>query len=427
MTVSDLSNLNVTSAELVLTHDSSLTAVAAVIDSTTLSGQAGWALSLNNTVPGQTSVSMSGANDLSNAGALVNLFFAASGGAPGDSFALGFSSITFNEGIPFARTEPGTLVVGTTFGDVSRNGEIQAFDAALIFQFLLGYIEFTPLQETVADVSGDSLITEFDASLVLQFVVGLIDSFPIETGLVGAFPAIGNLVLEDVTAIPGETFDLNVSLEDGEGIYSGSFTLNYDSDVLEMVEVMSSDLTGEAMVSQRDEEGTLRLLFAGTKEITGGGSLFSVRFRVKDESFEDSDVMLTDIRLNEEPVISEGSSVRIQLTTTGIAAGDEIGLPESFSLSQNYPNPFNPTTNIRYGLPFASTVSLTVYDLQGRLLRKLVGGTEVAGWHEVKWDGKNSIGREVSSGIYLYRLIAASLGDNDGNRYVKTRKLLLLR
>jgi hypothetical protein len=88
--------------------------------------------------------------------------------------------------------------------------------------------------------------------------------------------------------------------------------------------------------------------------------------------------------------------------------------PREFLLSQNYPNPFNPSTTIRFELPKASQVTLTVYDVLGREVSVLVNERRDAGDYEVKFDGSN-----LASGVYFYRLQAGS--------YVNAKKLLLLR
>jgi flagellar hook assembly protein FlgD len=77
-----------------------------------------------------------------------------------------------------------------------------------------------------------------------------------------------------------------------------------------------------------------------------------------------------------------------------------------FSLSQNVPNPFNPSTTLRFGLPEAGQVRLAVYDVTGALVRTLVDGHVDAGMREVAWDGTDAAGREVASGVYVYRLTA---------------------
>ncbi len=94
-------------------------------------------------------------------------------------------------------------------------------------------------------------------------------------------------------------------------------------------------------------------------------------------------------------------------------------LPETYSLSQNYPNPFNLETQISFEIPIKSHVTLAVYNVLGQKVTTLVEKEMVAGRHEVSWDGATESRKQVSSGVYLYKLEA---GD-----YVKTKKMMLLK
>jgi len=94
-------------------------------------------------------------------------------------------------------------------------------------------------------------------------------------------------------------------------------------------------------------------------------------------------------------------------------------IPTAYALNANYPNPFNPTTNISFALPLDSKVSLKIYNIAGQLVRTLVNETMVAGTHTVTWDGINSNGEKVASGIYFYKLNA---GD-----YSKTMKMVMTK
>jgi hypothetical protein len=76
------------------------------------------------------------------------------------------------------------------------------------------------------------------------------------------------------------------------------------------------------------------------------------------------------------------------------------------TLYQNSPNPFNPSTEIRYYLPEKCSVSLDVYDISGALVARLTERNQVKGNHTALWDGKDGSGRQVSSGVYFYRLKA---------------------
>jgi len=84
------------------------------------------------------------------------------------------------------------------------------------------------------------------------------------------------------------------------------------------------------------------------------------------------------------------------------------GLPLRFELGQNAPNPFNPTTSIPFVLPQSGHANLAVYDVSGRLVRTLVDEHVSVGTHTVTWDGTDAVGREVASGVYVYRLEAGA-------------------
>jgi len=83
-------------------------------------------------------------------------------------------------------------------------------------------------------------------------------------------------------------------------------------------------------------------------------------------------------------------------------------LPSEYRLMNNYPNPFNPTTTIAYDLPEESHVMLTIYDILGREIIRLVDKIQPAGSLKVIWDGRDGYGQSVPSGIYLYSLKTSS-------------------
>ena len=93
--------------------------------------------------------------------------------------------------------------------------------------------------------------------------------------------------------------------------------------------------------------------------------------------------------------------------------------PAASYLAQNYPNPFNPTTRIAFGLSAPGHVSLRIYDVAGRLVRALANDDRRAGRYDVSWDGRDSNGRAVASGIYFYRLNAGA--------FESTKKMILVR
>ncbi|MCH7974188.1 MAG: T9SS type A sorting domain-containing protein, partial [Bacteroidetes bacterium] len=94
-------------------------------------------------------------------------------------------------------------------------------------------------------------------------------------------------------------------------------------------------------------------------------------------------------------------------------------IPKEFTLEQNYPNPFNPSTIIRFGLSEASFVILKIYNMLGQEVKTLINKQMNTGTFNVQWRGDNDSGNKVSSGIYIYRVMAGS--------HIFTKKMILLK
>ena len=102
----------------------------------------------------------------------------------------------------------------------------------------------------------------------------------------------------------------------------------------------------------------------------------------------------------------------------------EVGLPINFALEQNYPNPFNPSTVIKYSLPQESRVKLSIYNALGEEVAVLVNDIITAGFHQTQWNGLNSTGNQVSSGIYFYRLETEG---QSGQQFVDVKKMMMVK
>jgi beta-glucanase (GH16 family) len=94
-------------------------------------------------------------------------------------------------------------------------------------------------------------------------------------------------------------------------------------------------------------------------------------------------------------------------------------LSDEFIVNDNYPNPFNPVTSITYQIPFDADVNITIYDMNGRVIKTLLDGKQSAGHKSILWNAKDNKNELVSAGIYLYTIKA-------GN-YRKTRKMVLIK
>jgi hypothetical protein len=105
-----------------------------------------------------------------------------------------------------------------------------------------------------------------------------------------------------------------------------------------------------------------------------------------------------------DELIGKSSAVlNIQHASSETTAEEEA---DTFVLEQNYPNPFKSSTTIRYTIAEAMKVRLVIYNLRGQPIRQLVHAAQRPGVYTVVWDGKDALGRDVSGGVYLYRLKA---------------------
>ncbi len=148
-------------------------------------------------------------------------------------------------------------------------------------------------------------------------------------------------------------------------------------------------------------------------------SPFSITFEELSKVFlldDDFTLLVSPLLLDESFVLNESHN-STQFAFDGLISvgGEEVVYaPKRFLLSQNYPNPFNAITNIQYQLPASSEVLLTIYNLRGDEVLRLVESEQLAGYHQVTWNATN-----VASGIYFYRI---QVGD-----FVQARKMLLLK
>ena len=235
---------------------------------------------------------------------------------------------------------------------------------------------------------------------------------PMQAGL----NADARLYLAAQTALPsvGEDFVLDVRLADFAAMQGYGLQVQYEADKLTFVEVSTDrPLGGGELAAPQvlsDASGVLTLAAHG--EVLSDGEVgLQLVFRAATE-IEDTVVEITASEL------ADGA-----LAVNRLALPAPVSLqtrPEVFSLVDNYPNPFNPATTIRYALPQAADVELTVYNVVGQPVRTLVAESQSAGRYVVEWDATDDRGYSVSSGMYFYRLQA-------GDAFLQVKKMLLLK
>ena len=152
--------------------------------------------------------------------------------------------------------------------------------------------------------------------------------------------------------------------------------------------------------------------FDGSQTATSSGISPGFKMRVDVEDDDGNNVSV-------EKTVSVGGGLQKPLAQLEV----ERVTPTKFTLFPNHPNPFNPETTIRYQLAEESRVSLSVYNLLGEEVKRLVDENKPAGAYSVRWDGRDTYGMQVAGGIYVTKIEA--LGPSGG--FVQSRKMILIK
>ncbi|GJM44330.1 MAG: hypothetical protein DHS20C21_11720 [Gemmatimonadota bacterium] len=324
-------------------------------------------------------------------------------------------------------------------GDVSLNGELHAFDAALLFRWLVPDTTLSAQQQVLADVTCDGSPTAFDAALILQYVADLIVTFPClekaeplalgEASLDGrnaraagarptANPATAlrglengeyKVSLPDFALRPGTTVRLPLLFEGAGEAFATQFLIRPESSDLRILSIEPGAVAeGTHFYSGIRPDGSARIAMGSIHELTRGVvAVLEVEILGDGVSTESARLAFTEALINEQNVLGSASDAQGQIDTALVSH-----VPSAFALAQNTPNPFRPRTTISYQITGESASSvatdLSVYNVNGRRIATLVSGQQVPGSYEAQWDGRDEGGRRVASGVYFYRLQAGT-------------------
>lgn len=379
----------------------------------TLMGDAGWYYTYNtNDDMSEVYFAATGDQDIDGNGALLTLVFLATDVM--EDFHVHLSDAVFNADLIPQLGSGSINVLALNYGDVNFNDDVQAYDASLILQYLMNYIEFDWAQERLADVTLDSTISALDASVILQYIVELVDSLPYDDTL-NSLVATGTTWMEDMQVHIGQEYQLPVSMEQANNIYSIEGAIEFDPNAIQINDLVWNQSFGNFFIEEENIDGLIRFVVAGVNPVSGINELFKVNLEVLNGLTDATSINLVNLRLNESSIIDLASSSEISQSV--LSAENEI--PYQFALHNNYPNPFNPETNIQFDIPEQLSVKLAIYDLSGKEVNVLVQNTFAPGKYNVKWAGKDQHGQPVSAGMYIYQIEA-------GN-FRNTKKLILLK
>jgi len=327
----------------------------------------------------------------------------------------------FNEGQPGASGRNTPVLVAPLYGDASLNLAVNAFDAALVLQEVVGLTTFNNAAFVSAEVSGNGTLTAFDASLILDFASGLRDCFPVEDGCEDPAPALaaksgsapslawgeasvqtGALAKRDAV---GQSLSIPVVLQgNGDGVRSFELHTQVDPSLLDVESVEARLPDGWQFAHRVGEDGRLSIAAFGSTPLRSG-TVAAVQAQWLQPEAE--------MRLTGDATLNEAVSMSMD-------AASLVTVPETFALRGNYPNPVRATTQIGLDLPSSATVSLDLYDLLGRQVQSIRDQALEAGT-----DRRLALDlRDMSTGVYFYRITVQM---SDGERQIDTGRLTVVR
>jgi len=173
--------------------------------------------------------------------------------------------------------------------------------------------------------------------------------------------------------------------------------------------------------SYRTNDSTVNVLILNGRQTIfpqGSGSLVSIDFTFAN-SLKQMMAKITQVMV----INAKGDSIGVTTmnyvwTETG-SSSPQSDVPQSFVLGQNYPNPFNPSTMLKYRLQSQGQVRLSIYDIRGCEVTRLVDQFQNQGDYEIEWKSKSDAGYTMSSGMYIARLTV--------NNVSVSRKILLTK
>jgi len=302
-------------------------------------------------------------------------------------------------------------------GDCDHNDKINVTDAYYLVKNLFeGGAD--PIPELSGEMNCDGDINVADVVWLMNYIFG--GPEPCDSRLPGQKQFISSMRPDANVLIEGNSSDdalsLVVSGEFETDIAGFQLEIDFSKCNLEVISIESSDESSELPLYHSVEEGILKIGMVdlmGRKSISSpGGELLRIRLELD----ENSKNGLNEMNI-EEVVLSSKSGYVLNATVRKEI--DVPIIPRTFSLSQNYPNPFNPNTVIEFSLPKTCHVELTVINILGQTVTKLIDGQMDAGYKRIQWNGTNSDGDRVASGVYFYRIKASD--------FVQTKKMVILK
>ncbi len=386
-----------------------------------LINNAQWHLVIDTSVAGQIGFTGFGITPIDSIGKLFSLELQIKPSAADSTTTIVCDSSKFNannSNYNFSFTN-GTFIYHNIIGsiqqagDVTLDGVVNMNDFFALLFYLSGTSPITNPQALAnADFNKDGVINEADLTALYDFINGISPNVTQSSGSV----SIGNVTYNQTSSAT-----LPIAISNAQNVNSLLLTLYYDPALISFNAFTKSiNINGSLVQALESKPGEAKFFFNSPKALSGNFNPGNFILSFLNNSIPVGSVIKSSFSINGNPQ-QQGPTLTFGkngLIVTGID-NTPGSLPKEFSLSQNYPNPFNPTTEINYQLPKAANVSIKIYNMLGQEVKTLVDEQKPAGSYNIQWNGRNNSGEQVSSGAYIYRIVA---GD-----FVTAKKMIFLK
>ncbi len=295
-------------------------------------------------------------------------------------------------GIVESRASNTACAVPFAVGDANFDSETTIEDVLTLVDFILE--ETTPSSAAFnnSDINMDDELNIADVVMVVDIISGSSTARSANYGNFASLELVPNY----------NTSDLTFNLSYDGGLKGLEFDIEYDSDILSL-SAPSLVVMQENVVSTFNhiDEGLIKVIvfdIAGNFIIPNeSNDLLKMSFNFFGDVLDESNVKINNV------IVSGPKGSVANVSSNVISAAIKL-VPGVFALHQNYPNPFNPITEIRFDIPKAIKVNISVFNLMGQKIKTLKNEKITPGYHVVQWDGTNDNGMQVSTGMYFYTL-----------------------
>ena len=319
--------------------------------------------------------------------------------------------------------EDGLIQIGIP-GDVNLDGVIDIRDVVVLINAILISGPQVPdlsnpdgVDFKIADLNGDGDVNVADVIGQVNHILGL----PLDDGVSPKAVTSSPIVVDLGSAVSQNNGQLAIPvlLETSDLIAGAQATFTFDPSILT---VGTPELVGNAsnlLINSSVSGGTLRVVAVSLAKdqglSTGTTPILLIPVTLRDD--DEAALTLTELTL----VNRQAQVVPVTMGTSTVAVTkDGAVVPTTFALHANRPNPFNPSTTIAYDVPQQAHITLTVYNLLGQEVIRLVDQMQSPGRYTVTWHGTNAQGQVVATGVYMYRLTSST-------GYGQTKRMTLLK